>query len=115
MPFQLVGDHRHWPLDPFARKIHRLISIRDASLLDAEKLDDVAFGVFGNRDDMVRLLGDLFEQAKKLPLVVFGRKWQPERDEIVDGIDVARRFDPQRQRISAMQDVRPRLEGEVDE
>ena len=62
--------------------------------LYAEKLDDVALGVFGNRDDMVRLLSDLFEQAKKLPLVVFGRERQPQRHEIVDGIDVARRFDP---------------------
>ncbi len=63
-------------------------------LLDAEQLDDVTLGVFGNRDDMVRLFGDLFEQAKKLPLVVFGRERQPQRDKIVDGIDVARRFDP---------------------
>ena len=93
MPFQLVGDRRRRPLDPFARKIHSLIGVRDASFVHAEKLDDVALGVFGNRDDVVRLLSNLFEQAKKLPLVVFGRERQPERDEIVDGIDVARRFD----------------------
>src|SRR5271165_1606981 len=115
MPFQLVGDRRRRPLDPFPRKIHRLIGVRDASLLDTEELDDVALGVFRNRDDVVRLPGDLFEQAKELPLILFGRERQPERDEIVDRIDVARRFDPQRQRISAVQDIRPRLEGEVDE
>ena len=43
---------------------------------------------------MVRLLGDLFEQPKKLPFIVFGRERQPERDEIVNSIDIARRFDP---------------------
>ena len=92
--FQLVGDRRRRPLDPFTRKIHSLIGIRDAALLDAEQFDDVALGVFRNRDDVVRLLGDLFEEAKQLPLVVFGRKRQPERDEIVNRVDVARRFDP---------------------
>ena len=94
MPFQLVGDRRHRTLDPFARKIHRLIGVRDASLLDAEQFDDVTLGVFGNRNDMVRLFGNLFEQAKKVPFIVFGRERQPQRDEIVDGIDVARRFGP---------------------
>ena len=112
---QLLGDDIVGALDEFAWKFDRFIGVGHPLLVDPEHLDDIALRLLRDGDDMIRLGADLAQQPIGLPLIVERRERQPQRHQIVDRVDVARAFRPDRQLIGAVQDVRARVEFEIGE